>query len=258
MDPEKTEREETREKNGILRRLASSGLTLLIALAIFIVSAFAWFALGRTLASYAPVARPESLFIGAGHRNYDSTNHEFTDDHFENIRYLYFNGIDLDEGIDYYDYVFCIFGTTISGYRLQIAYTTNNQFDYEIYPASESTVSSAGAVEYTTHEATPHTYYYSVSGAKLTGSFLNLDTSVQDEKIANQVKHTATYGSYNAVDKYGEPLYWQTPTINVEQAARRHDFIHYYILRVIVNDKENNDRETDVICIAAKSYSAGS
>ena len=68
------------------------------------------------------------------------------------------------------------------------------------------------------------------------------------------MKHELTYGDYDEVDKYGEPLYWQTT--NIEPGYANGDFITYYILRVNVNDKEINDRETDVICFAAKSFSS--
>ena len=156
--------------------MISTGITLLIALAVFIVSTFAWFALQTAIMGYAPITKPEALDIGAGHRNFDTVNSVFTDDHFENIRYLYFNGIDVNAGHDYYDYVFCVFGSVVSGYRLQLAYTTNNQFSYEIFRASESSSYSAGAVEYTTHTESPQTYYYTpegVSPTPLAGSFLN-------------------------------------------------------------------------------------
>lgn len=238
------------KKSGIKRILAVVS-TVLAVILLFSVPVFAWFALQRTLAVYAPVAKPESLFIGAGHREFDAVNHVFTDDHFEDIRYLYFYGIDVDTDAEYYDYVFCVFGKMISGYKIQLAYTTNNQFSYEIYRATESQVESAGAVAYETHTETPRTYYYTTSGVALAGSFLN-DRTVDGETLADSSYHTRTYGSYSNVDQYGEPLYWQTT--NVEPGYLRGDFINYYILRVWVNDKATNDRETDVICIAAKSF----
>ena len=35
----------------------------------------------------------------------------------------------------------------------------------------------------------------------------------------------------------------------------QNDFVNYYIIRVYKNGKESNDRETDVLCIAAKAFS---
>ena len=233
------------------RRLLTAGLALLIALVVFVGSTLAWFAMQHMLAGYAPITKPEALYIGAGHR--DITDGEFDNEHFENIRYLYFNGIDAKAGQPYFDYVFCVFGSVIAGYRLQLAYTTNNQFNYEIYRAAESTTSSEGAIAYTTHEDTPRTFYYSASGNAIAGNFLNAQT-VGNETLANATLHQRTYNTYNEVNKYGEPLYWQTT--GREPANLRGDFVNYYILRVYVNGKENNDRETDIICIAAKSFSS--
>lgn len=227
---------------------------VLLAFVQIIIPVFAWFSIMRMLASYAPISKPQSLYIGAGHREIDEVNHVFLDDHFEDIRYLYFNGIDVNEEADHYDYVFCIFGKAVSHYKLQLAYTTNNQFTYEIFPATESDVYSADAVAYTTHTAPPETYYYSAASlTPLAGDYLN-DQTVDGELLADSSQHTATYGAYGILDKYAEPLYWQTT--NAEAGHPRGDFINYYILRVNLNGKTANDRETDVICIAAHSASA--
>lgn len=244
MDTEKT----TGKRKGLF-----SALTAAILLVLLSISVVAWLVMRQGLLSYAPIARPEPLFIGAGHRNIDTVNHEFTDNYFEDIRYLYFNGIDVKTDQAYYDYVFCVYGTMVPGYKIQLAFTTNNQFTYEIYHATESTVESEGAVAYTTHTDNPQTYYYKAYGQAIAGDFINART-VSGDTIADNTFHELTYGDYDEVDKYGEPLYWQTA--NVEPGYAGGDFINYYILRVNVNDKAINDRETDVICFAAKSFSS--
>lgn len=254
-------------------------IAFLLALAsVVTVPVMAWFSLSRTLGAYAPIAKPEALFIGAGHRDFDAVNHVFTGDYFENIRYLYFEGIDVGKGAydavkgsNYYDYVFCVFGKAIPYYKLQLAYTTNNQFDYEIFHAAEYTATEygslddagkSGCIEYVTHTETPETYYYKATGSALTGSFLNLKEengeklglTVGDTAGAGMTNlHEATYGAYVNVQKYAEPLYWQSSSVTKEVGHAQKDFINYYILRVYMNGKTENDRETDVICIAAKS-----
>ena len=243
---------ETKKKRIAVKPILSA-LTVAVVLALLAVSVVAWFLMQQGLLSYAPIAKPEPLFIGAGHRNFDAQNHAFTDNYFEDIRYLYFNGIDVNAEQEYYDYVFCVYGSMVPGYKIQLAYTTNNQFTYEIYHATESTTPSEGAIAYTTHTDNPQTYYYTAYGAPLAGDFVNART-VSGETLANDLKHELTYGDYDEVDKYGEPLYWQTT--NIEPGYANGDFITYYILRVNVNDKEINDRETDVICFAAKSFSS--
>lgn len=230
---------------------------IVLCAALLMVPVYSWLALGRVLGAYAPIAKPEALYVGAGHRDYDETNQLFTSDHFEDIRYLYLNGIDVNEDQGYYDYVFCIFGKAIHYYRLQLAYTTNNQFEYELYRATETTTYQQGAVEYVTHEDVPRTfYYYTDNSRKIQGTFLNR-TVVGGEAIADSTLHNATYGDgdggYSNVQKYAEPIYWQSSTSDKEPGNSDGDFINYYILRVKMNGKAANDRETDVICIAAKA-----
>lgn len=239
-------------KMRIIRGILPAAIALAVVFCLLVASVFAWLASTRNTLSYAPVASPEPLFIGAGHRDFDAEHHKFLNDHFEDIRYLYFNGIDVEEGRDYYDYVFCVYGNMVPGYKIQLSYTTNNQFTYQIFRANESTTESEGSIAYTTHTDTPRTYYYTPYGDALAGNFVNAQT-VNGETIADNTRHTQTYGAYNNVDKYGEPLYWQTS--GIEPGYSRGDFINYYILRVNINDKAINDRETDVICFAAKSFS---
>ena len=226
-----------------IRRLALLvvvGVLLALALA---VPVYAWFAQQHYLAAYAPVSAQDALFVGAGHT-------DLANDRFEDIRYMYFNGMDVNN--DYTDRVFCVYGKVVSGYRLQLAYTTNNQFRYAIYPATESAVDSEGAVAYTTHDAQHDTYYYTTNGAALAGTYLN-KTQVAGEDLATDAYHSATYGSYDNVVKYAEPIYWQTSATVVGNSIG--DFVHYYILRVYTDSKSQNDRETDVICISAKVFS---
>ena len=219
---------------------------LMLAAAIAL-PVYAWFVSESGLAAYAPVSSPEALYIGAGHTDLSSNE-------FEDIRYMYFNGMDATDASGYVDRVFCVYGKSVSGYGLQLAYTTNNQFSYEIYHATESQVSGASAVAYTTHGDTPATYYYSINGAAIAGSYLN-KTTVDGEDLATSAYHTDTYGSYASshVSAYAEPIYWQTTAVEV--GNDRGSFVNYYILRVLTDGKSLNDRETDVICIAAKSFS---
>lgn len=225
--------------------LATLGILLLTAIALPV---YAWF-VGQGLAAYAPVSSPEALYIGAGHT-------ELENDQFEDIRYMYFNGMDVTSETHYVDRVFCVYGKSVAGYRLQLAYTTNNQFAYQIYHASESSTYSAAAVEYATHSSTPQTYYYSIVGEPIAGNYLNR-TVVSGETLADDTYHDDTYDEYAAlnVSKYAEPIYWQTSSVEIGNI--RGNFVNYYILRVITDGKTQNDRETDIICLAAKSFSPG-
>ena len=203
---------------------------------------FAWYAVRAGTAAYVPVFSPEALYIGAGHRDIE-------EDTFEDARYLYFNGLSA-EGDDHVDKVFCVYGKGIGAYKIQLAYTTNNSFTYKIYSATESETSSAGAVEYIVHQAEAKAYYYTANGEAIAGTYLN-KTEEDGRAIATSGNHADTYGSYSNVQKNAEPIYWQTSSS--ETGNVRGDFVNYYLLRIYKNNKATNDRETDVLCIAAKA-----
>ena len=259
------------EKRSLKIKLVISALLLLLSVAVAIPS-FAWF-VKTGIVAYAPVSSNESLYIGAGHIQLtkDGSGSDIFDPAypFEDVRYLYLEGIDTRSNTDgnaYQDFVFCVYGENISNYKLQLAYTTNNQFTYEIYNAEEWNEEGDipdGAVRYVA-QGHQHTYYYTASGDAISGTYLNDKTTAAGEKLgkdssdesayaAPQQYHIQTYGSYNNVQKYAEPIYWQT-TLPIQGNARQ-AFVKYFILRVRENSKRVNDRETDVICIAAKSIS---
>ncbi len=250
----------TSAKTYIRQIIATMAATILFMIA---VPVFAWFSTTHDLAAYAPVSTPESLYIGAGHCERNQ---------FEDIRYMYFDAMDVKEDVNgsHWDRVFCVYGKRVSGYRLQLAFTTNKQFTYEIYNADEYTQEemenltesereTLEPVAYTTHAATPATYYYSIKidpsteikEGPLSGTYLN--KAAGDEILADMTMHGDTYGSYNDVHKYAEPVYWQTT--GVQAGNVNDDFVNYYILRIRYKENEMPiDRETDVICIAAKSF----
>ncbi|MBP5194185.1 MAG: hypothetical protein J6126_05595, partial [Clostridia bacterium] len=145
---------------------------------------------------------------------------------------------------------------------------TNNQFTYELFHAYESE-SEGSVVSYLTHSSTPTTYYYSLAyvssanpltvaaptnenpaSSAIAGTYLNKQT-VGGEDLASGSLHSDTYGEYTKVNKYAEPIYWQTTSAIA--GSLRGSFVHYYIIRVDKGSKAVNDRETDILCIAAKS-----
>ncbi len=234
-------------QNEMKSKIVGAAVRALIACVLMLcalfTSTYAWYFSKKEIASYAPISSPESLYIGAGHR--DAAN-----DTFEDIRYLYFDEMDATHET-YVDKVFCIYGKGVPAYKIQLAYTTNNPFSYSIYPATESQTASTGAVYCPTHQNPSVDYYYSINGAELTGTFLNKQV-VGGETIATSDKHNDTYGSYANVQKNAEPIYWQTTSSEI--GSDRNDFVNYYIIRVWKNGKTSNDRETDLLCIAAKAF----
>ena len=235
-------------RNEMRSKIVGAAVRALIACVLMLcalfASTYAWYFSKKEIASYAPISTPESLYIGAGHR-------DIANDTFEDIRYLYFEEMDATHE-NYVDKVFCIYGKGVPSYKIQLAYTTNNPFTYSIYHATESLSSSNGAVHCPTHQNPSVDYYYSINGAEIGGTFINKQV-VNGETIATNGKHTETYGSYANVQKNAEPIYWQTSSAEV--GNNRSDFVNYYIIRVWKNGKSTNDRETDILCIAAKAFS---
>ena len=221
-------------------------LALFVAiLFVFPFSTYAWFGmLGKEVASYIPVASPQALYIGAGHVEIDGSG---AIESYEDIRYLYISGVDVKEEDSYRDYLFCIYGKSISKFKLQIGYTTNNQFTYEVHEATEN---DSSGIEYTTHGSPAETYYYTVNATAISGSFVNQKTEVTEE-IADPAKRSSTYGEFGNVNKYADPVYWQSDNINT--GVKRGGFVKYFVLRVYMNGKTVNDKETDIIVITAKS-----
>ena len=245
---------EDTKKHPYLKKSLLIAAELLILIGAILLPVFAWLSTSGLLA-YIPVSSHESLYIGAGH--IEIVDAEFDPDvKLEDVRYLYLEGVDLtDEDKDYFDYVFCIYGISIERFNLQLAYTTNNQFTYKIFNATEASVSSEGAVVHTTHDENyPQTFYYKATGEEIPGTYLNKTVSGDGKTIADSSEHTTTYGSYSSVNRFAEPIYWQTSSY-ISSGVARGAFVKYFILRVYKGEKEINDRETDVICIAAKSAS---
>lgn len=262
------------ELSPTVKKLISVIAFVLVIAIIISIPVTAWFITQGQIAAYAPVSAPEALYIGAGHIHFAASSSDV--DEYEDIRYLYLEGVDYSQ--PYFYYVFCVYGKSISGFKLQIAHTTNNQFVYDIFCAEEITKAEydlltperqADYISYTTHGVNPTTYYYTTVGVPITLNALNRQ-EVDGEDLATSTYHDATY-DYDNVDKYAEPIYWQSSgngDYGVDYMHMRNgvikgdstsDFVRYFILRIDTNGKTSNDRETDIICLAAKSgaYSAG-
>lgn len=244
----------TLDKSNIGRLLIRFGIpaiAILIVLGVTI-TARAWFYSGRRTVAISEISNPTIIGIGSGNE--------------EDLRYINLGRIDVSAPDDsesarpYKDFVFCINGINILYYKLQLAYTTNNQFEYEIYPAElwDGTGSMPDAsVLYTVNvtgngvAAGTNQYYYK-TGPRIEGTIKNLDTGATDEIIAHSSDryHSETYGAYTNRQKNAIPLYWQSDR-SLDGSSGT--FCNYYILRVIWTEDSKNNKETDIIYIAAKN-----
>ena len=242
-----------------LKRLKVVEMLLMIALLLLgTTSIYGWLVNDTHVDAIAKTSNPTAIFIGAGYQ--------------EDIMYLDLSDIDVklansyeenDMKYFYKDYVFCIKGLNVDTYKLQLAYTTNNQFVYEIYPAYESDNANEtnvkGKVVYTTHTTTTiNKYYYvanSTSRLSLTG-YKNAKT-VESKTLGktDDSYYTQTYGTYNNVQENAVPIYWQSESLEGSTYDTA-EFCNYYFLRVSWTGDKSNNKETDIIYITAKNLAS--
>ena len=111
------------KKNNKTRKLyISSVIALILALAALVAVTLSWFFYRRELDTLTWIKTPIRLEIGSGN------NHD--------IAYLDLGSIDADTPNRTIERVFCVYGEPVDIYSLQLAYTTNIAFYYDIYRAS--------------------------------------------------------------------------------------------------------------------------
>ena len=215
------------------------------------VTTYAWLYFERRAIALKEIADPTAINISAGNQ--------------ENYMYIDLSGIDLYDGT-HKDFVFGISGTNINTFQMQLAFTTNNQFTFEVYRATEGAVpggvTPVGIVYYTTHESTPRTLtYYTTLAQKLSGTIVNqkgeaiLGKDKTDSTGDAKNYYQKTYDQYANVDKYAIPLYWQINDVAPTDVVN-HAFCNYFILRVKWDsESRTNNKETDILYISAKRQS---
>ena len=154
--------------------------------------------------------------------------------------------------ITHKDYVFNVSGESVDKFTIQLAYTTNNPFTYEVYAASESlekpTATAGVEAEYVAYTLTGNSQdgvpsdlqgnqyhlnaekdtvmYYTIDKTVTEGSgratvtngkyeeaYLNKDSN---GKATNKY-HEDTYetnGKYNNLHQDAEPVYWQATNVS--------------------------------------------
>ena len=267
-------------------------LLLTVALLVAIPVA-AWFANRREIVKLQRISSPNSLFLSAAHRE-DSQCFEINGiDADELVVDGYGNKIlDLDgkeQKITHKDYVFCVTGDSVDKFMIQLAYTTNNPFTYEVYAAEELRTNpriSGVAVDYVDYEykgigvtgmpeitdapVSPSTHlYYRIdtsvteggAAGKYNGRYLNL-VNTSSGPDANGTYHEQTYDEYSSskVHHDAEPVYWQATNVSAipgQSNPNKLNFSRNFILRVSWNESEldNTLKETDIVYITVKATS---
>ena len=234
------------------RKLILSGVALALSGLVLVVS-YAWFYMRREMSTVAWIKAPIVLNIGAG------DNHA--------IQYLDMGNIAVGEGTaGFKDYVFCVYGKPVDNYSLQLAYTTNIAFHYDVYRA-ELVENGSGEV---TFESPGNKETFNIVDKKnpvISGLSMNeIKAKAQNGSPSQYQSHALSYGDKkkeNIVDKNkvqynNEPIYFLAEENGVKVMKPRNiskennDFLDYYVLRVSWKAGEvHEDKETDIVYLTA-------
>ena len=193
------------------------------ALLAVVLGSLAWFQYPRKLQTLTEVHVPSLWLEGANGQN---------------IKTVDLGEINVEGGSFNKRYVFAVASNEKNPYRLQLAHTTNIDFTYTIYAAQRvETPPSTG--DYETVSGT----YYQI-GSPVSGKYQNQDS---ETKLATDVYHSTTYGSYGKVQKNAEPLYWKSDKLTFPATETSAPYISYYVLDVSWDKDVYNTKETDLI-----------
>ncbi len=261
------------------KKIQASAAAVITLVLVIGLPVFAWFTSERKTATVIKINAPTTINIGAGNE--------------EPVEMIDLSNINVEEHLDDANsalitegtYVFCVIGKYLSTYDLQIARTTNIDFDYELYRVDSkkyedviskgitekpAAVSGYEIAEYKS-ELDGNTYFYpyqtsdssddkTQGNVTVKGGFLNAKNNGShtigngNEKISgNTTFHQHNYESYDKVNQYTEPLYWQVKGLPVTGKVGDTDFVDYYVLKIKWAGKNlNNNKETDMLYITAR------
>ena len=219
------EKQNASARRPLRKRRAVCGVFLAL-LALLAVPVLAWLYIHRSVETMAKVNMPYAIRIGAGDA--------------QDVQQLELGNIDVSGEQRSKDVMFCVYSDQQEkAYDLQLAHTTNIGFTYTIYKAS---MDVSGGIRDQAGNA------YQIDKA-LKGSYLNKD----EKGYADMTYHEKTYGTYRAVQKSAEPLYWKTEKEEILPKTGNGNglYVNYYILHISWDETVRNNKETDMIYLMA-------
>ena len=239
------------KKNNKARKLyISSVIALILALIALIGVTLSWFFYRRELDTLTWIKTPVRLDIRSGN------NHD--------IASLDLGSIDADTPDRTIERVFCVYGEPVDIYSLQLAYTTNIAFYYDIYRASYDPDNGKVVFTYTDKDGN-HTekFSYEESAKVIAAKPLN---KMNETELAVHQNHTLSYGDdkgLNPVDtskvqSNAEPLYWlasenglnvmRPKNVQTNSTTNSAYFCDYYVMKIYWDERTViNDKETDMV-----------
>ena len=228
------------------RKLILSGVALVLSGLVLVIS-YAWFYMRREMSTVAWIKAPIVLDIRAGNN--------------QDIKYLDMGNIAVGEGEGSKDYVFCVYGKPVDNYSLQLAYTTNIAFHYEVYRAD---LSEDGNIVFQSPESSAR-FKLANNTPVIRGLSMN-EIKAQNMSLSQYQSHNLSYRDENTgsiVDKNkvqgnNEPLYFLAEENGVKVMKpsnilkNSNEFLDYYVLRVSWKAGEvHEDKETDIVYLTA-------
>ena len=189
----------------------------------------------------------------------------------QDIKYLDMGDIEVGEGKDgSKDYVFCVYGKPVDNYSLQLAYTTNIAFHYDVYradlDASGNDASGNDASGNVVFESPDNKATFKKDKTPVISGFSMNEIKARKESPAKYQSHDLSYGDEekkNVVVKEkvqgnNEPLYFLAEENGVKVMRPRNIlekgkyFIDYYVIHVSWKAGEvHEDKETDIVYLTA-------
>lgn len=229
------------------RKLILSGAALVIS-ALLLAISYAWFCTQREMTTAAWIKAPIVLDIRAGND--------------KEIKYLDMGDIEVGEGKNgSKDYVFCVYGKPVDYYSLQLAYTTNIAFHYDVYRA-ELAENESGKV---TFESPGNKATFDIVGNPVISGLSMNEIKENKESPAKYQSHALSYGDEKKenivagtkVQANNEPLYFLAEENGIKVMKPRNiidgkEFLDYYVIRVSWKAGEvHEDKETDIVYLTA-------
>lgn len=256
-----------------------------------VLKSYAWFSEQKKAAEMFKVKHPDLLYLNAAHSedqiyfNLGNIKIYLQD---ENGNFVDTSGNRLQDGATPVKatnrYVFSVSGSNTSAFTLQLAYTTNNDLEYNIFEATEyeypkdtpprdnddeynakivpSNTNDNDIVSYESNEsATPKTYYYVKGNNQVNLTKKNPNSLNNNLALAGSSNkyYSANYGSGNLVHENAVPMYEQgNVTTNTTD-----EFCRHFILEVTRAEGGENshyqlDKETDIVYISVEKNNSNS
>ena len=228
------------------RKLILSGVALALSGLVLVIS-YAWFYMRREMSTVAWIKAPIVLDIRAGNG--------------QDIKYLDMGNIEVGETDGYKDYVFCVYGKPVDNYSLQLAYTTNIAFHYDVYRAD---LSNDGDIVFQSPDGSSERFKRVNDTPVIIGLSMNeikaqnmSPSQYQSHNLSYRDENTGSIVDKNQVQGNNEPLYFLAGEDGVKVMKPRNvlennDFLDYYVLRVSWKAGEvHEDKETDIVYLTA-------